>query len=277
MTNGGTGSESSAAFTGLLNVRDIGGLPLHGGGTVRHGELVRSDALASLSPAGVVALESSGIGTVFDLRTESERLRAPEPLPTDGPVKVVELPILGGSMEAQAQALMPASGIAPTLTPDAVAALLAQVPTLAQLYVDILGGAADRFAEIARTIARPPDAARPASLVHCTAGKDRTGLAVALVLSAIGTERSAIVADYALTEANLAGAFSESMMAMFASLGLPDAPQLRELATQSPPSAIEAALDWIAAEHGDAAAYLRSGGLTDDELADLRTRMRDAG
>jgi len=270
-------TEPIAALPGLLNYRDVGGLPLTDGGTIRPGVLTRSDALASLTPEGLAALEASVIGTVFDLRTDSERHRAPDPLPADGPVRVVDLAILGGSMEAQAAALMPAEGGAPALTPDAVAALIAQVPTLADLYVSILADGAVSFATVAREVAAPTDGTKPGVLVHCTAGKDRTGLTIALLLSAAGARREAIVADYTLTGPNLVGPFTDAMMAMFGSIGLPDVPPLRELATESPAGAIEAALDWVAAEHGDAAGYLRSGGLTDDELASLRSRMRDAG
>lgn len=263
------------ALQGTLNFRDVGGAPLQDGGSIRHGVLYRADALATLTPDGLGALAVSGIGTVFDLRTESECRRAPDLLPDDVTIDLVHLPILGGSMEAQAQRLMPADGTAPTLTPEAVAALVAQVPTLAELYVGILQDAAPRFARIARSIAHPVDAERSAVLVHCTAGKDRTGLSAALMLAAAGATREAIVADYVLTGPNLAGVFTDTMLRMFAAIGLPDMPPLRELATESPAEAITAALDWVDAAHGDAAGYLRSGGLTGSELDAMRDRMRE--
>lgn len=263
------------ALQGTLNFRDVGGAPLQGGGSIRHGVLYRADALATLTPEGLDALAASGIGTVFDLRTDSECRRAPDLLPDGVAIDLVHLPILGGSMEAQARQLMPADGSAPTLSPEAVAALVAQVPTLAELYVGILQDAAPQFARIARTIAHPVDAERGGVLVHCTAGKDRTGLSAALMLAAAGATREAIVADYVLTGPNLIGLFTDTMMRMFAAIGLPDVPALRELATESPAEAIAAALEWVDATHGDAAGYLRAGGLSDVELGALRDRMRE--
>ena len=58
-------------------------------------------------------------------------------------------------------------------------------------------------------------------LVHCTAGKDRTGVAIALLLDAVGAERDAVVADYAASEANLSGAWADRMFAMIDAMGIP--------------------------------------------------------
>ena len=269
-------STALTALQGTLNFRDVGGLPLGDGGSIRSGVLYRADALATLTEQGLATLADSDIGTVFDLRTESERMRAPDRLPADASIELIALPMLGGSTEAQAQRLMPADGTTPVLTPEMIAAVVAQIPTITQLYIGILQDAAPHFAAIARAIAAPAAEARPGVLVHCTAGKDRTGLATAVVLEAVGATREAIVADYTSTAPNLAGEFTDGIMRMFASVGLPDMPALRELATQSPAHAITSALDWVAAEHGDAGGFLRSGGLTDAELTALRDRMRDA-
>jgi protein-tyrosine phosphatase len=109
-------------------------------------------------------------------------------------------------------------------------------------------------------------------LVHCTAGKDRTGVAVALMLDAAGAERDAIVADYASSQANLAGPWAESMLGTITAMGVPITDSLRTLVTATPPAAIEQALTWVDGE-GGAAAYLQSGGLSDSELDALRGRL----
>lgn len=111
-------------------------------------------------------------------------------------------------------------------------------------------------------------------LFHCTAGKDRTGLAAALLLDVAGADREAIVADYVLTEANLADGLGRELAKLITSLGIPLVPRLETLATKSPAGAIEAALDWIAAQHGDAAGYLRAGGLAEAETDRLRALLR---
>ena len=108
--------------------------------------------------------------------------------------------------------------------------------------------------------------------MHCTAGKDRTGVAVALLLDAVGVERDAVVTDYAISERNLAGPWADRMLAGIEQMGAPLTPEIRELVTGTPPAAIEQALTWLD-ERGGAAAYLQSGGLTDAELGALRTRL----
>ena len=177
------------------------------------------------------------------------------------------------AMDEMVKQLMPASGPV-ALTAEQVAAIADQVPTLEELYVSILGSSAAQFAELARAVVTASTTDRPGVLFHCTAGKDRTGLAAALLLSLAGVPREAIVADYTLTETNLAGPFSQALTGLITGMGIPLTPRLTTLATKSPASAIETALDWIAAEHGDAAAYLRSGGLSIDEVEALRRVLR---
>ncbi len=110
-------------------------------------------------------------------------------------------------------------------------------------------------------------------LVHCTAGKDRTGVAVALLLDAVGAERDAVIADYSASEANLAGAWAARMFAMIDAMGVPRTPELDALIAATPPAAIEEALAWVEREYGGSAAYLRAGGLTEHELGALRSRL----
>jgi hypothetical protein len=69
------------------------------------------------------------------------------------------------------------------------------VPTLGEMYVDMLAGAATVFGEVARLVAEERDGESRAVLMHCTAGKDRTGAAAALLLDAVGVDRDAIVVD----------------------------------------------------------------------------------
>lgn len=260
------------AIEGLHNFRDIGGLPLAGGGTTRSGVLYRSDALNALTPAGVAALAATDIGVVADFRTPAERQAAPDRLPDSRPVRVVDVPLLEGAMAEMAQRLLASDGGA---DPAVVAQALTMLPTLPDLYIGMLQHGAASFAEVARLVAASRDDAPTAVLVHCTAGKDRTGVAVALLLDAAGVDRAAVVADYAASQANLAGAWADGMLQMLAALGLPLTPALRTLTTGTPPDAMRAALAWLDGAHGDAAAYLRSGGLTDAELQALRTRLRD--
>lgn len=254
---------------GLHNFRDTGGLPLSDGGTTRTGVLYRSDAPAAVTPAGLTALAASPIGVVVDFRTPDERAAAPDLLPGERPFRVVELSILEGAMAQLAQQFLAGGRV----TEQQLAQVAEQLPTLNELYLGMLQHGAAAFAEVARFVAASRDDEPTAVLVHCTAGKDRTGVATALLLDAAGTDRAAVVADYAASQQNLAGEWADGMLHMISSLGLPLTPGLTTLVTGAPPEAIEQALAWIDENHGGAAGYLRSGGLTDDELDALRARL----
>lgn len=260
-----------ALIDGLHNFRDTGGLPLTAGGSTRHGVLFRSDALNALTPAGLDGLAATPIGVVVDFRTPAERQMAPDRLPASRAFDTVDLSILEGATAQLAQQLMAAGGI----DPEVIARAMASLPTLGDLYIGMLQHSAQAFAQVARLIATSHDGAPTAVLVHCTAGKDRTGVATALMLDAAGTARDAVVADYAASQSNLAGPWADGMLAAIAAMGLPLTPALEDLVTGTPPSAIEQAFAWIESEHGDSAAYLRSGGATDAELDALRARLAD--
>lgn len=266
--------DITSALTVTHNARELAGLPTSDGGTLAPGILFRADALASLTEEGVQALADLCIGTVIDLRTEGERTRAADRLPADGSVRFIPLSVQGGAMDEMVQKLLPTGGGEHALSEEQMAAVLDQVPTLEDLYVAILGSSAAQFATLARAVIEASRTDRPGVIFHCTAGKDRTGLAAAILLSIAGVPRDAIVDDYTQTGTNLARGFAASLTGLITSLGVPLTPRLRILATESPASAIETALDWIDAEHGDAAGYLRSGGMSDDEIAELRRVLR---
>lgn len=255
------------------NARGLGGLPISGGGQLASGLLFRSDALGALTDDGRRALASLGIGTVIDLRTDAERARSADRLPEDGSVTLLELPMQGGAMDEMVKRMMPAAGRS-GMSVTQVAELLQHVPTLEDLYVAILEGSSAQFATIARTVLAASRTDRPGVLIHCTAGKDRTGLASALLLLLAGVPRDAVVADYTQTEVNLARGFAEALTGLITALGIPLTPELDTLATKAPASAIETAMDWIATHHDDVAGYLRHGGLTDEEIAELRRGLR---
>ncbi len=261
---------------GTHNFRDTGGTPLASGGATASGVLYRSDALSALSPEGLEQLADTSIGVIVDFRTPSEQQMAPDRLPSSRPIRVVEIALLEGALPG------PAAKVADAVGPDAAATALrealAQLPTLAELYVSMLTHGAEALADLARLVAAPAlehtgEPAASGVLVHCTAGKDRTGVSVAVLLDAVGADRDAVVADYASSADNLAGVWADAMLANVTRMGVALSPQIVELVTLTPAAAITAALDWVDQQHGSSSAYLQSGGLTDRELAALRGRM----
>lgn len=234
---------------GVVNLRDVGGLPLAGGGSVRPGRLFRGAALGTLRPEAATWFDASPIDTVFDLRTLDERTRLPDDLGTRRAVTHVHLPLLEGSLQAS----------------------LAGLPTLPDLYRTLLDHDAAVFVRIARTLAIRSDSG---VLVHCTAGKDRTGVAVALILLAVDTRQDAVVTDYAATTEQLAGSWLEGALQRVRAAGGVLTDELVTLIAEAPPAALEAAIDHLDTTHGGAAEYLARNGLGDGELDALRDSLQ---
>ena len=270
-----TSPTQVSTLDGTFNFRDVGGMPA-AGGSIRHGVLYRSDALSGLTPEGLAQLVASPIGTVVDFRTSVERQMAPDRLPTERAITLIELPMLQGEAQGAARAAGAAGGTnaEPTDPAAAAKAAIAGLPTLPDMYVGMLkdGGAA--FAKVAELIAaETPGAPHDAVVLHCTAGKDRTGVSTALMLLVAGADRDAVVADYAASAANLAGPWADRMVGMVEQMGATVTPELREVLTGTPASAIETALAWVEANHGSAAAYLAANGVDAATLAALRDRL----
>lgn len=233
---------------GTYNFRDVGGLPATGG-VVREGVLFRSDGLHRLGAEGRDRLRQLGVGVVIDLRDENEAAVMPDDL--DGlEVDVLRLPVFEGSGASQG-----AGGI-----------------SLDALYHRIVTQHTSVVVSALREIA---GAGERSVVVHCTAGKDRTGVVVALALSAVGVHRASIIDDYACTESNLAGEWLEEMVELVGRYGVPDSPELRVLMGGSPPEAIEGVLETIERDHGSTREYLVESGLGLHELAALESRLID--
>jgi len=253
----------TALFAGTYNSRDTGGTALRGGGVTRSGVLLRSDALATITDQGVTELDVSPVGVIIDFRTDAERDSAPNRLPARA-FDTEHLSVLEGAAPGMA-----APG---RLSSAQVHGALREIPTLGDLYIRMLQHAAASFARVARLVATPADDGKNGVLVHCTAGKDRTGVATALLLDAVGASRDAIIADYTASEQNLAGEWSERMLAGIAGMGVPMLPQIVALVTATPPDAMQAMLSWLD-DQGGSEAYLRDGGLTAEEFGMLRARL----
>jgi protein tyrosine/serine phosphatase len=237
-----------------VNVRDLGGLPAAGGGTIAPHRLVRADNIRRLTPEGWRELERHGVVRIVDLRFPEELA---EDAPGDAPVEVVHLSVLGESRTDEWQdrqwAAMDAAA-------DAHAYLVWS-------YGAFLDGYRDRFAAAVQAVADAPDGA---VLVHCVGGKDRTGLIVALALRVAGVEPHTVAEDYALSEAALV----ERSDAWIAAAADDVERRRRELLGPTPPSAMVEVLEGLEERYGSVEDYLRGGGMTDEALARLRRRLR---
>ena len=172
---------------GAVNARDLGGLPTVDGRTTRHGVLLRSDNLQDLTDADLAVLEEHGVRTVLDLRTSAEvELIGPGPLRRTE-VRHLHLDLIPHGFEERED----------DLVEKAIPHEGAGEHAMDHYYIDYVNHAPAEIALALRTIADP---ASGAVLVHCAAGKDRTGVVVALAMSLVGVKRSAVVADYLRTD-----------------------------------------------------------------------------
>jgi protein tyrosine/serine phosphatase len=252
---------------GAVNARDAGGLRLAGGGTVAPGRLLRADNLQDLSARDVALLvEELRLRTVVDLRTHAERaLEGPGPLEAVDDVAILPLslyPETGGQTDLDAETIKPWERGA-RHPEDA-----GEMPAV-RAYMGYLRHRPDSIVAAVRAIARPPEDG--AVLVHCAAGKDRTGVVVALALEAAGVAREDIVADYLLT-----GERIEAIVARLAA-----SPTYRDEMVASDPrahaprvGAMDRVLELIDQRHGGAVSWLTANGLRADELAALRATLR---
>ncbi|HWV78731.1 MAG TPA: tyrosine-protein phosphatase [Isoptericola sp.] len=229
----------------LVNLRDVA---TAAPGLVP-GALLRSDAPRSGDvPPDDVAWPPR---TVLDLRDPGEN---GEPHPLTGVAHVVPLPLLDGT------AMQGATAPAP-------------VPGLGEVYLQMLDGVGARHLVEAVRLIAVDDAP---VLVHCTAGKDRTGVTVALVLSLLGVDRAAIVADYERTGPHMRQVLVRA--AVTANLAVPDAHVLAKLPPElvtAPGWAIETVLDRFAEHDGGAAGWFRAHGGSGETLDALQARLRE--
>ena len=167
---------------GATNFRDLGGYPGHEGRPVRWRRLFRSDHLGGLTEADKAVLGELGLAKAFDFRGQAERAAVAYELPGVTQHSLAIEPTVVQRMQD-----LIASGQA--LTPERAAELMTE------LYRALVNDQSHRFAELFEHLL---DTEGPV-VFHCTAGKDRTGFAAALILLALGVSRDVVEQDYLLT------------------------------------------------------------------------------
>lgn len=194
-------------------MRDLGGLPLRAGGRLRAGALIRSDNLDQLDDTGLAAVEAAGVSRFVDVRSAWECAKYPSPFAADD--RWLNVPLTDPD------------------DPDD--------PDLFEQYRILIDSRFDRFATAIAAIA---DAPPGAVVVNCHAGKDRTGLVIALALDVIGVPHKVIATDYATTSYD-------------------PAPN---------PGTIQGILTHLEARYGGTTSYLLQSGASSAQLASLRYR-----
>ena len=220
----------SLPFSGASNFRDLGGYAGHGGRPVKWRQLFRSDHLAALTPQDQALLAQLGVTRAVDFRGQAESAAHAYALPGVAYHPLVIEP----TVVQRALALQQAGR---QLTAQDAVALMQET------YRGFVHDNALRFAELFRLLL-----ASDAPLVfHCTAGKDRTGFAAALILLALGVPREVVMQDYLLTNA---------LYRRPAGLGSSAPQEVLNVIWRVQEDFLEAALQAVDQDHGGVQRYL---------------------
>lgn len=236
--------ERRLKLEGAFNVRELGGYLVEGGRT-RPAVLLRGDSLHRLTPADQQALIDYGVRTIIDLRHGAELETAPGVFSASSAVTYCHIPIIR-------QAPSVDSGMPTSLEP------------VYQFFVD---HCQQGFAEALAAIA---EAETGAVLFHCTAGKDRTGVLAALVLSIAGADEDTIAEDFALTEQAMAS-MRPALLGPMTSAGLPEA--IADALLSSDPALMRGLLAHLNDRYGGVFAYLDAIGLEAAQIERIRARF----
>ncbi len=246
---------------GPSNFRDLGGLPVTGGGSTRFGFVYRADRLCTLTDADLQRLTDAGIRHVFDLRSETEAADFPDRLPAGADyvrlsmtsdqtfqARTIYERIVDGEIKSYGEADM-VSG-----------------------YLRMLQNFGPSLARIVRQVGQGEP-----TVIHCTAGKDRTGVASMLLLDLAGVAAEHVVADYALSSERRPSLQEDqtearSLVPLLEDYGL-DPAEFAPL-WEARPAVMAAVLEQLHDRWGGAAGYLAAAGMDAPELAAAQALLR---
>jgi protein-tyrosine phosphatase len=238
-------------FEGVINFRDLGGYATASGGLTRWGLVFRSDALNRLTAADLVAYERQGIRVVYDLRSDDERELRPNPM-TSRVIALESLVRRAGFLD-DGGALKTAEDAERRLRDVYLAILATAGPLFGQLFSGLI------------------EAGGLPAVFHCAGGKDRTGLAAALLLSSLGVDRETVLDDFELTNRFLTRERQREVVELFLARGM--SPEAAVSLLGAPRWAMAEALSVLDDEHGGIEAYLRGPAPMGTDMLDALRRL----
>jgi protein-tyrosine phosphatase len=243
-------TERALGLASNPNLRDIGGYQTAGGQRVRTGVVYRSGAL-TLSAADLAVVNALGITGAYDLRTPAEIAAAPDVVPAGA--TYLNLNVLGKDSPESPSVTSAAQGQEYMLEMGRQYVTSAAARTA---FGTLLTGIADSSG---------------AQLYHCTAGKDRTGWATAVILTLLGVPAKTVMSDYLLSNAYYYD--SPAVQAMLSALPAAKSAIYKQILDVKP-AYLQAGLDQVAASYGSMDNYVHQGlGLSNATIAKLRNRL----
>jgi len=256
---------------GLANLRDVGGMPTSFGGEITAGRLLRSDNLQALTQDDIDRLLRLGLSDVVDLRSEYEvESEGPGPLANHPQVQIHQHSLFREWREGVGEEK---PDTRPEELPDEALPWVDLAPSVrvdhpvASFYLSYLVDRPDSIVASLRHIGE----ADGATLVHCAAGKDRTGTVVALALSVAGADREAIVADYAASTERMEAIVERLLGSRTYAENLRDRPMSSHI---THPETMQTFLTYVDGEYGGVEPLLARMGWTDADSDRLRAKLR---
>jgi protein tyrosine/serine phosphatase len=255
---------------GLANLRDLGGLPTESGDVVQSRRLLRSDNLQTLTARDVETLLEIGLSDVIDLRSEYEsESEGPGPLSRESRVVIHQHSFfrewregIGEDKPAERPEVMPEEALPwVDLEPSVELA-----NPIASIYLSYVLDRPDSVLSALREIST----ARGAALVHCAAGKDRTGTLVAMALSLVGVEREAVIDDYAASTERVEAVVGRLLASPTYAENLRDRPMASHA---SYPETMRVFLEHVDEQYGGVAGLVARIGWTRADSERLRVRL----
>ncbi|WP_164821404.1 tyrosine-protein phosphatase [Paenibacillus koleovorans] len=230
---------------GNLNTRDIGGYPVSKNERIRWGKLVRADSMDQLTSNDQQQLLAYGVKCIIDIRDPFELEKSPNVFSGDTDLHYVNIPILGDPQVSEA---------------------LGKASDLTAKYVVTLELCQPQIRSILETFIKSADGC---TIIHCSAGKDRTGLLIALLLAAVGVSKDIILEDYAISEIYLAPKIEHWL-----SGAKTEAAKQNILANMtSSPEVLEGALTHLDQQYGGVLQYLERIGIAQQQIHSISSKL----
>lgn len=246
------GGVRTLTWDGCHNVRDLGGLPVAGGGETRFGSVVRADSLRELTGVGWAQALDYGVLRVVDLRFSEERARDTSSEP---PVEVVHVSLFGEH-----------DPVAEREWGDRGRATLSATDMFAHSYTYTVE---EHIPSVVGAVSAVAEIDEGCVAIHCFGGKDRTGIVAALLLSMAGVDDETIGRDYAASDPGLMVLLGSWIAAADNSVER----AFRARVATSPAEAMTRTLAHVRARWGGAEEYLVTHGVEPDSLTRLRNRL----
>ncbi len=268
---------TALASTTVANLRDLGGLPLADGRTVRPGLLLRAGQLDRMDPETDPVVAALGLATIVDFRSTAERTDHPDRVPAGTRLVVADAladtiaaaVARGGADDKPAAAQLKHVLSDPALAEEHLGGGRAQT-LFAETYRALVSSGSARAAYRAFLLELTAPDAGPL-LFHCTAGKDRTGWAATIVLTLLGASPRTVEAEYLAVNPAVRAAF-EPLIAGFVAKG--GDPEIAQAVIGVVPEYLATALAEVDAAYGSMEAYVRDGlGIPDTAVSRLRARL----